>query len=132
MRPEDMVRRFLEECMRHGLVFAIRRFQQRLPFCTDIDLLGDELGNWVAEIRRLRRICHTIIFVAVTGVAASLPVLLNDAISDYLRIFCCLIASAGIVMAMNFFRHLPRLKPEPLLVALEYSRIYLQKTEPEA
>jgi len=131
MNPEDMVRRFLEECIRHGFVFALRRFQQRLPFCSDVGLLRSEISTWIDEIRRLRRVCRLIVGLAVTGTIATLVVLLDTRVAEHLRLICCVVASAGIVMAMNFLRHLPKLKPEPLLVALEYSRLYHDGATPE-
>ena len=131
LNPEEMVRRFLEECIRNGFVFALRRFQQRLPFCTDVELLRSEISTWIGEIRRLRRVCRIIVALAVAGTVATLVILLDTRVAEHLRLLCCLIASAGIVMARNFLRHLPRLKPEPLLVALEYSTMYRDAATPE-
>jgi hypothetical protein len=130
MKPEEIVRRFVEEWMGVGLSFALERFRQRLPFCRDVDRLGAHLLFCAEEMRKLRRVCRMIILCSLVGIAASVPILLNAGVATPLRILCCPIAAAAIVVARNFFRHLPGLKPEPLLHALECSRLYVEESGP--
>ncbi|HWI40842.1 MAG TPA: hypothetical protein VNX25_05085 [Verrucomicrobiae bacterium] len=126
MRADQMVTWFMEDWRTGGGEFALLRLRRKLPFCREVHAVAGHLAAVAEEMRRLRRVCRLLIALALTGLGVSVAVILDPTVPENLRLLYCFASSTGLMAALYFIRHLPRLDAGPFLAAAECSLLYLE------